>query len=918
MGKKDIKPNGNVDSGDSTDIHVEQPTDPRLYNEIRFDGDKVDFSYEGVDIDTDESDIYSSDWAKAQMDRKDRDKKYDYLRFGTYTTKFSNNHRMAEVPIDMIRHALTAAQTGHGKSILGQNSMIQMANKGHGFCYIDPKENSGDVMDLLRKLPEHRLDDVVYLNPDHKNHDKSITLNLFNTPPSIDRDTPEYNNFVQKQSEMVIDIMRTIGDSSNWGPRMDDLFRNLASLMITSEMNFNVADLYYTITNPQDAIPQIIEETKVDVGDEFISNPVDNMKDMSEDEYQTLLRRVNLLVRNPNVRDFIVNDRNDLNFKEIIEQDKILIIDINSDNDQLKNILMSYPITMLYLMAKNVDNSKFTVIADEFDIVLENDLAPIVDILKRGRSHDFKLWASTQTISSLRQANREVEKEMQTNVNLVLAGGMGDGEAKDMVKMFKTKNAELFGADVIKETPNYKFWIQSPKSESPVGVEAFAPYPHLRSPTGAKEIKDQSLDEYGTSTSTVRNISDSVRSFLSDSDRSIGTSEGMSAIDIARIFDTERNKTPFNGYASKNTIQLVLEHAYDIDIEEFNIENWLESQVSQSYIETKIDGDDIYYTITQDGRNLLDLTSGEGGSAGHDKHRVVTQKIRKQFAKYGIAIKIPNQDDGNMEKPDALGYVFANLSNRPFKNKVSIGDEFIIETENSTTSAKPSKMLKNLRKAFNQDKFVVFVTVERSSDSNEIQLYDKINTIILEREFGRKISDKGRRLYNFDNTVKKNGKYPLRKIADGKTDESRWYVDDGTLSLFRRDHKGNDIESCSWTPIEDFENWNVDEFAAYAESSTDGYIVYDNETGEEVGPIQDVSETDTYRQVKKPFVPDIEFDDRPTKDDFSNLVISENGAKLEVNYNGEFYDLGESPFSQDEESDDDDDESESEGYSEFI
>ncbi len=63
----------------------------------------------------------------------------------------------------LLRHLLVTGPTGVGKSVLLEHLIIQHIERGHGAVVVEPK---GDLVDgVLARIPEHRRDDVVVLDP---------------------------------------------------------------------------------------------------------------------------------------------------------------------------------------------------------------------------------------------------------------------------------------------------------------------------------------------------------------------------------------------------------------------------------------------------------------------------------------------------------------------------------------------------------------------------------------------------------------------------------------------------------------------------------------------------------------------------------------------------------------------------------
>jgi len=80
----------------------------------------------------------------------------------------------------LFRHIWITGTTGYGKTTELLNMMVQWAYAGHGFTYFDPKGR--DSRELLRKLPENRLEDVVWIEPGSTIHEKTIGMNFLEVP----------------------------------------------------------------------------------------------------------------------------------------------------------------------------------------------------------------------------------------------------------------------------------------------------------------------------------------------------------------------------------------------------------------------------------------------------------------------------------------------------------------------------------------------------------------------------------------------------------------------------------------------------------------------------------------------------------------------------------------------------------------
>ena len=112
---------------------------------------------------------------------------------------------------DRGRHLYIIGQTGAGKSGLLQLLTLNDIYHNQGLAIIDPH---GDyATDMMKYIPEHRLNDVVYMNP----ADTSFPM-AFNPMEVFDENLKNHIS-----SEIVGVLKRMFVDS--WGPRLEYILR---------------------------------------------------------------------------------------------------------------------------------------------------------------------------------------------------------------------------------------------------------------------------------------------------------------------------------------------------------------------------------------------------------------------------------------------------------------------------------------------------------------------------------------------------------------------------------------------------------------------------------------------------------------------------------------------------------------------
>ncbi|MDQ6984770.1 MAG: DUF87 domain-containing protein [Candidatus Dojkabacteria bacterium] len=128
-------------------------------------------------------------------------------------TDYRNNHFPFGIKReDRRRHMYLLGKTGTGKSLFIKNMVFDDLYDGEGFAVIDPH---GDLVEeILELIPEHRKNDVVYLDP--SDIDNPIGLNML--------DIKEGESKELLADGIVSVFIKLFGHS--WGPRLQHILHN--------------------------------------------------------------------------------------------------------------------------------------------------------------------------------------------------------------------------------------------------------------------------------------------------------------------------------------------------------------------------------------------------------------------------------------------------------------------------------------------------------------------------------------------------------------------------------------------------------------------------------------------------------------------------------------------------------------------
>ncbi len=141
---------------------------------------------------------------------------------------------------DRERHCYIIGGTGNGKTTLLESCMIQDANLGNGFAFIDPHGDA--AQNLLRHIPSARIEEVVYLNPDDLSY--PIGLNLLELREGLAGD--ELLREKDLITEATVSVFRKIfSDQDEGGHRIEYVLRNTIQTALTQDgaTLFTVFDL---------------------------------------------------------------------------------------------------------------------------------------------------------------------------------------------------------------------------------------------------------------------------------------------------------------------------------------------------------------------------------------------------------------------------------------------------------------------------------------------------------------------------------------------------------------------------------------------------------------------------------------------------------------------------------------------------
>lgn len=334
-------------------------------------------------------------------------------------------------PDDRLRHFYIIGQTGTGKTTLMKNMIIQDIAAGNGVCMIDP--HGTDIADVVGAVPPEREGDVIYFDPAYT--ERSIGLNMLEYDPSH----PEQKTFVVNELFSIFQKLYGAVPES-MGPIFEQYFRNATLLVLEDPASGNtlmdisrvMADAdyrRYKLSRAQNpVVKQFWEEIATKAGGEAAL----------ENIVPYITSKFDVFTANDYMRPIIGQQMSSFNFRQIMDERKILLVNLSKGRlGEINANLIGMIIVGKLLMAalSRVDDlSKslppFYLHMDEFQNVTTDS---ITAILSEARKYKLGLTIAHQYIAQLTD---DIRDAVFGNVGSIAAFRVGPEDGEFLEKQF--------------------------------------------------------------------------------------------------------------------------------------------------------------------------------------------------------------------------------------------------------------------------------------------------------------------------------------------------------------------------------------------------------------------------------------------------------------------------------------------------
>jgi hypothetical protein len=333
---------------------------------------------------------------------------------------------------DRQRHFYIVGQTGVGKSWLLADMALQDIKAGRGVCFIDPHDTFESI---LERIPPERVDDVIYFDPSMT--DRPMGFNVM----ECERD--DQKDFV---TSSIINLMYKLYDPYKTGivgPRFEHAIRNIM-LTVMSEPGATFIEIVRCLTDPA-YVQELLPKVNDPMVRRYWTDQIANTNDFHKSEVlDYIVSKFGRFITNTMMRNIIGQSTSSFNFRQAMDEGKILIINlakgtIGEENSAFLGLVLIPKILIAAMSRQDVPESMrkdFYLYVDEFQNFATQDFAVI---LSEARKYHLNLTVANQFIS---QMDDEVKNAVFGNVGTITSFRLGISDAAFLQKQFSPTFSE--------------------------------------------------------------------------------------------------------------------------------------------------------------------------------------------------------------------------------------------------------------------------------------------------------------------------------------------------------------------------------------------------------------------------------------------------------------------------------------------
>ncbi len=321
---------------------------------------------------------------------------------------------------DRQRHMYIIGRTGVGKSKYLLTLALQDVLAGKGVCFIDPHGDAAE--ELLSMIPPERIKDTIYWDP--SDMDRPFGMNM------LEYYSEEQKHFVV---ESIIGLLYKLYDPNKQGiigPRLEHAVRNcmLTIMYIPGGTLIEVVRALQDVEFVKEILPLIKDPLVKRYWTDQIAQTTEFHKSETLDYF---VSKFGKFVTNLMIRNIIGQSQPSINFRQVMDQGKILIVNLSKgrmgeDNSNFLGLVMVPKILSAAMSRADMPEhlrKDFYLYVDEFQNFATDTFATI---LSEARKYRLNLIVANQFIGQMQE---DVKNAIFGNVGTIMAYRVGVTDA---------------------------------------------------------------------------------------------------------------------------------------------------------------------------------------------------------------------------------------------------------------------------------------------------------------------------------------------------------------------------------------------------------------------------------------------------------------------------------------------------------
>ncbi|HLD18148.1 MAG TPA: type IV secretory system conjugative DNA transfer family protein, partial [Patescibacteria group bacterium] len=346
-----------------------------------------------------------------------------------------NTFRGRKYPIhikrpDRQRHMYLIGKSGSGKTQFLASMAVQDIQNGEGVCVVDPH---GDLVEqILGNIPRERVDDVIVFSP--SDLERPFGLNMLEVKDETMKD------FAVQE---MIAIFYKLFPPEMIGPMFEHNMRNVMLTLMSDSKNPGTIAEIPRMFSDQEFADGWVAKLKDPIVRAFWEKEMAKTSDFHKSEMLGyLISKVGRFVENEMMRNIIGQSRNSFDFREVMDQGKILLVNLSKGktgevNAKLLGLIIVSKLQMAAMGRADLPEEQrkdFYLYIDEFQNYITDSIATI---LSEARKYRLCLTIAHQYLGQLVENNKtEVRDAVLGNVGTMFVSRIGPEDTETFDKIY--------------------------------------------------------------------------------------------------------------------------------------------------------------------------------------------------------------------------------------------------------------------------------------------------------------------------------------------------------------------------------------------------------------------------------------------------------------------------------------------------